>query len=549
MSGSLNIGKIIAKILGTYQPKPTDPPPPVIIPPVVIPPIIIPPLNLDNISVVSAYFTGGDHWESALQVPYLYKEAMPFINTVRVDLYDCSPTNDTPIDQQVANLNRLIFSIERDFPGKKYITSAYSTDVTDLMTKFMCFANVWDRLQWIEVTDEPADDVNIQHMCDVVKAVIKQLSLPEKPTLLNFTPAQILNSDRWKIPDIVSFEIYSDPPGNGDRNDIITPVLANAQHQLDKIGNKPFVIVPQAYSRNYDYTNRENLEAVLAAGIRFAVDHRPQCKGYVSFSYCRPSGARETGEILLRQLRRGMALWNNKPDPGPEPPGAPIPAPPPVGPGEVGWDKNAYAYPARTLLGTAYVQRYNGKQGRISVDYHTEDVLGQAGIDYIEQSGTLVFEDGEEWKTIQISVTGSKFVGHKEIRLKLTNPVNTKIGTPNSRIVVWSAWPCVEFLSPKVNGYAGNMTGCSIIRSEESIDTEVFVETVPISAVSGRDYVPFVGKLKFPATGTLLPLSIEVRPTTDPNGLVGGLQFKVKITSLTNGAVLGKASECLVTIQ
>lgn len=51
------------------------------------------------------------------------------------------------------------------------------------------------------------------------------------------------------------------------------------------------------------------------------------------------------------------------------------------------------------------VQRTQGSDGRVTVDYSTIDATAKAGDDFIGQAGTLVFEDGDTVQTVTVPIT------------------------------------------------------------------------------------------------------------------------------------------------
>eukprot|EP00736_Rhodelphis_marinus_P003542 Rmarinus@m.9672 len=73
-------------------------------------------------------------------------------------------------------------------------------------------------------------------------------------------------------------------------------------------------------------------------------------------------------------------------------------------PGFASFDKASYTTKETDRKVRLTVQRINGSSGQVSVGYRTEDVSAVAGQDYIAKTGTLVFENGESSKIIEIEV-------------------------------------------------------------------------------------------------------------------------------------------------
>jgi len=69
------------------------------------------------------------------------------------------------------------------------------------------------------------------------------------------------------------------------------------------------------------------------------------------------------------------------------------------------------------------VERRRGADGKVSVDYHTEDGTALAGTDFTETVGSLQFEHGETSKSILVPLTNSAPEVGANFRVKLTNPM------------------------------------------------------------------------------------------------------------------------------
>jgi len=75
------------------------------------------------------------------------------------------------------------------------------------------------------------------------------------------------------------------------------------------------------------------------------------------------------------------------------------------------------------------VIRMGRMQGTISVDYNTEDGSAVAGMRYESVSGTLTFEPGEVFKTIEIPlIVIEQWDTTLEFKIRLTNPQNCELG-------------------------------------------------------------------------------------------------------------------------
>lgn len=69
------------------------------------------------------------------------------------------------------------------------------------------------------------------------------------------------------------------------------------------------------------------------------------------------------------------------------------------------------------------VYRRRGADGRVTVDYYTEDMTCKAGVDYVETNGTIVFETGETSKVITVPVMDNNVPALNEcFKVILRNP-------------------------------------------------------------------------------------------------------------------------------
>eukprot|EP00930_Biecheleria_cincta_P072845 TRINITY_DN6018_c0_g1_i1.p1 TRINITY_DN6018_c0_g1~~TRINITY_DN6018_c0_g1_i1.p1 ORF type:complete len:906 (-),score=152.00 TRINITY_DN6018_c0_g1_i1:183-2900(-) len=78
---------------------------------------------------------------------------------------------------------------------------------------------------------------------------------------------------------------------------------------------------------------------------------------------------------------------------------------------------------------TVSVMRLGSLKGRIRVEYFTEDASAKAGIEYEEIAGELVFEDGEDEKTVDVNIyDDDRWAPTMEFKLRLRNPSGCDLG-------------------------------------------------------------------------------------------------------------------------
>ena len=69
------------------------------------------------------------------------------------------------------------------------------------------------------------------------------------------------------------------------------------------------------------------------------------------------------------------------------------------------------------------VERVDGSNGTVSVDYATVDGSGQASLDYTSKKGTLVFGSGQTTKSFYVNILEDEFQeGDETVRIILSNP-------------------------------------------------------------------------------------------------------------------------------
>lgn len=122
--------------------------------------------------------------------------------------------------------------------------------------------------------------------------------------------------------------------------------------------------------------------------------------------------------------------------------------PPPIDPGTLRLTDNSLTVREDAGSVTFTVERVNGTDGVVSIDYATEDGSAQAGTDYRAQTGTLTFEDGDAGnQTISIPILDDGASEDQEsFTLRLSNPQgDATLGSPASAAVsINDNEPCIE---------------------------------------------------------------------------------------------------------
>ena len=117
----------------------------------------------------------------------------------------------------------------------------------------------------------------------------------------------------------------------------------------------------------------------------------------------------------------------------PTPQPTPAPTPQPVNPGVLAFETNTVSYDRNAGRATINVVRTQGSDGIVTVNYATQPGTATPGEDYISQSGTLTFADGETVKTISIELVSSTTAQPTEnFFLVILNPVGADLLAPRT---------------------------------------------------------------------------------------------------------------------
>jgi hypothetical protein len=159
------------------------------------------------------------------------------------------------------------------------------------------------------------------------------------------------------------------------------------------------------------------------------------------------------------------------------------------------------------------VVRSGGSVGTLSVDYATTDISATAGQDYVAAFGTLIFNDGETSKTIDVPITNDAITEPDETFVaSLSNaPAIDSIGSIGSEVVtIQDASVQPQLLINSVSVDEGD-TG-----------TKDAVFTVSLSALTGHDV-----SVNYSATGNNATRDLDFQATS------GNLTFAPRVATRT----------------
>ena len=202
---------------------------------------------------------------------------------------------------------------------------------------------------------------------------------------------------------------------------------------------------------------------------------------------------------------------------------------------------------------TLTVDRVGGSDGLVSVTYTTANGTASSGSDYTEESGSLIYQEGETAKTIVIPILDdSDFEGDETFTVTLSNPTGgATIGTGQTTVTIVDndvLLPGVIALSTaslSVNEEAGSVA-LTVQRTGGS-DGEVTVDytTVPGTAIAGTDYTTTAGTLTFADGETSKTVNVTILNDTE---IDPGESFTFVISNAQGGATLGTTTSTTVNI-
>ncbi len=204
---------------------------------------------------------------------------------------------------------------------------------------------------------------------------------------------------------------------------------------------------------------------------------------------------------------------------------------------------------------TLTVRRASGTSGAVSAAFTTANGTATAGSDYVANSGTVNFADGETSKTVTVSITDDAVDENDEtFTVTLSGPTGgATLGAATSTVTILdndgvTPVPGVLSISPptlSVNENGGNAT-FTVNRTGGS-DGAVAVNfaTANGTATAGSDYTATNGTLNFADGQTSMTINVPIiNDTLDENNET----FSVTLSSPTGGASLGTTTVSTATI-
>jgi ribosomal protein L35AE/L33A len=203
---------------------------------------------------------------------------------------------------------------------------------------------------------------------------------------------------------------------------------------------------------------------------------------------------------------------------------------------------------------TITVNRVNGNNGAVSVNYATSNGSATAGSDYTAASGTLNFADGQTSATFTVNITDDTiFEGNETFTVSLSSPTGgATLGSPATATVtiVDNEQPQPGQFQFSSATYSVNENGGSITITVNRVNgsngaVSVNYATANGSATAGSDYTAASGTLNFADGQTSQTFTVNI---TDDTFFEGNETFTVTLSSPTGGATLGNPATATVTI-
>jgi uncharacterized delta-60 repeat protein len=210
-------------------------------------------------------------------------------------------------------------------------------------------------------------------------------------------------------------------------------------------------------------------------------------------------------------------------------------------------------YTAYESDGSAYltVVRTNGTSGTVTVAYDTVAGTALPGLNYVNTSGTLSFNDGDVSKTFAVPLVNNNIAqGPVSLSVVLSNPSGgaVLIAPANATLTLLHTNIGVAFVN--VTNYVRETNGLVPILVQRfggaSSSVQVNYATANGTAVAGVNYTAVSGILTFNAGETLAMISLPL--LYDPQ-VTGNLALTMSLSSPSAGVQLASPSNTVIVVQ
>jgi hypothetical protein len=247
-----------------------------------------------------------------------------------------------------------------------------------------------------------------------------------------------------------------------------------------------------------------------------------------------------------------------------------------AGPGVFKFDELTFEVSESAGRALILVERSNGEDGAVSVQYSTADGTATAGQDYTAVSGTLSWSAGDESdRTIEVPISDdSTAEGLETILLRLANPtggatLDAERGSSTLRILAndggsggggggggddgggddngGSRPGELKFDQADFQGLEGRSALITVERSRGELGAvSVSYATAPGTATAGSDYTAVSGVLSWgPGDGSRKTFQV---PVLADDVADGGESIRLVLSNPTGGAALGERPTAMLTL-
>lgn len=222
-------------------------------------------------------------------------------------------------------------------------------------------------------------------------------------------------------------------------------------------------------------------------------------------------------------------------------------------PGQLALSNATYAVSENGSFVTITVNRTNGANGAVSVNYTTANNTATAGSDYTTTAGTLNWADGDSTpKSFNVPILDDTLVeGNETFTVSLSAPGGgaTLVAPTSATVTITDVEPGQFALSSPT--YLVNENGTFVQITVNRVNggngaVSVNYATAPGTASAGADYTTTAGTLNW-ADGDVAPKTFNI-PILDDAFVEGNETFTVSLDTPTGGATVGAPASATVTI-
>ena len=214
----------------------------------------------------------------------------------------------------------------------------------------------------------------------------------------------------------------------------------------------------------------------------------------------------------------GTATIKDNDDDGVDPP--PSPPPPPPEPRMAIHDVTVSEDAGRAVFRVSLDKQ---STATVTVQYETSNGTASAGEDYVATNGTLVFQPGEQEKTIDVSVSEDTLQeGNETFTVSLSPPQNATlqkgVGTATIEDNDGPDLPMLAIDDVTVSEDAGSAVFNVRLDGQSTATVTVAYQTSNGTAIAGEDYTPTDGTLTFLPNETVRTIAVTVLDDGDAEG-------------------------------